>query len=195
MTADSVADYMRRLISSMDEMAKSSTPQIVRIFDALKQARNSGHAVYTMGNGGSASTASHFAADLLKTSLVKDGPRFRAISLNDNVPVVLAWANDLSYKDVFSGQLASFVRRGDAAVGISGSGNSENVLEAMGLARRSGAVTIGLTGKGGGRLKDLCDECLIVPSDDMLLIESVHLSVCHALTAAFRQEGEPLQLY
>ena len=190
-----VVVYMRRSLSVMSEVAENHTPQIARIFEKLKTARNSGSTVYLMGNGGSASTASHFAADLLKTSLIKGGPRFRAISLNDNIPVMLAWANDLSYEDVFSSQLESFVRSGDVVVGISGSGNSKNVLKAMDLARQSGAVTVGLTGMGGGNLKSVCDECLIVPDDDMMIIESVHLSVCHALTSMFRKEGVPLQSY
>jgi D-sedoheptulose 7-phosphate isomerase len=107
--------------------------------------------------------------------------RFRAIALTDNLPLITAWANDTSYDDVFAEQLRSLAIVGDVALAISGSGNSGNVLRALEVARSSGCTTMGITGYSGGKMKALCDYCVVVPSDNMQIIEDFHLSVCHAL--------------
>ena len=148
-----------------------------------------------MGNGGSASTASHFVADLLKTSITNENNRFKAISLTDNIPVLLAWSNDESYENIFSNQLENFLQKNDIVIGISGSGNSENVLNAIQLANKKQAITIGLSGKGGGKLSELAKINLIVKSDDMLTIETIHLLVCHLITTIIRSEGTPKFTY
>jgi D-sedoheptulose 7-phosphate isomerase len=92
-----------------------------------------------------------------------------------------AWANDSRYEDIFAEQLSNFVRRDDVAFAISGSGNSPNVLRALQVARDAGAITLGLTGFQGGQMKDLCDVCMIIPSDNMQIIEDLHLCASHAL--------------
>lgn len=147
--------------------------------------------VYLFGNGGSASLASHFACDLTKGTCFEGGngqKRFRAIALTDNLAVLTAWANDSGYEDVFSEQLRGLVQPGDIAFAISCSGNSRNVLKALQGARDAGALTIGLGGFEGGYMKSLCDVSLIVPSDNMQIIEDLHLSVAHCLFTLVRNQ-------
>jgi D-sedoheptulose 7-phosphate isomerase len=155
---------------------------INRIADELVRANQSGRMVYLFGNGGSASLASHLACDLGKgTAYCNGGKRFRALALTDNLPTLTAWANDSSYEDVFSEQLRNFVQAEDIAFAISGSGNSKNVLNALQVARWVGATTVGISGFQGGKMKSLCDICVVVPSDDMQIIEDMHLAVAHSI--------------
>lgn len=155
---------------------------INQIADTLVRANDSGRTVYLFGNGGSASLASHFACDLGKgTAYCNGGKRFRVLALTDNIPTMTAWANDSSYEDIFSEQLRNFVQPQDVAFAISGSGNSKNVLRALQVAREAGARTIGISGFQGGKMKSLCDICLVVPSDNMQIIEDLHLAMAHAI--------------
>src|ERR1700704_4859091 len=153
-----------------------------QIADTLVKANESGRMVFLFGNGGSAALASHFACDLGKgTAYCNGGKRLRALSLTDNLPTLTAWANDSSYEDVFSEQLRNFVQPGDVAVAISGSGNSKNVLNALQVAREAGATTLGISGFQGGQMKSLCDICMVVPSNNMQIIEDVHLAMAHSI--------------
>lgn len=155
---------------------------IDQLADALFKAYESGRIVYTFGNGGSAALASHFACDLAKgTAYCNGGKRFRALALTDNVPSLTAWANDSSYDDVFSEQLRNFVHPQDIAFAISGSGNSKNVLNALEVAREAGATTLGISGFEGGQMKSLCDICVVVPSNNMQIIEDMHLAMAHSI--------------
>jgi len=148
----------------------------------LLRANESGRMVYLFGNGGSASLASHFACDLGKgTAYCNGGKRFRVLALTDNIPTMTAWANDCSYEDIFAEQLRNFVQPHDVAFAISGSGNSKNVLNALHVAREASATTIGVTGFAGGKMKSLCDICVVVPSDNMQIIEDLHLSMAHSI--------------
>ena len=153
-----------------------------QIADILVKANESGRMVYLFGNGGSASLASHLACDLGKgTAYCNGGKRFRVLALTDNLPTLTAWANDSSYEDVFSEQLRNFVQPHDVAFGISGSGNSKNVLNALQVAREAGATTVGISGFEGGTMKALCEICVVVPSDNMQIIEDVHLAMAHSI--------------
>ena len=155
---------------------------INQIANELMKANESGRIVYLFGNGGSASLASHFACDLGKgTAYCNGGKRFRVLALTDNIPTMTAWANDSSYEDIFSEQLRNFVQPQDVAFAISGSGNSKNVLRALQVAREAGARTIGISGFQGGKMRSLCDICLVVPSDNMQIIEDLHLAMAHAI--------------
>lgn len=155
---------------------------IGQIAEELLKATQSGRMVYLFGNGGSASLASHFACDLGKgTSYCNGGKRFRVLALTDNIPTMTAWANDSSYEDIFAEQLRNFVQPLDVAFAISGSGNSKNVLNALQVAREAGAITIGVTGFAGGKMRSLCDICAVVPSDNMQIIEDLHLSMAHSI--------------
>jgi len=155
---------------------------INQIAEELLKANQSGRMVFLFGNGGSASLASHFACDLGKgTAYCNGGKRFRVLALTDNIPTMTAWANDSGYEDIFAEQLRNFVQPQDIAFAISGSGNSKNVLNALRLAREAGATTIGVTGFEGGEMKSLCDICVVVPSDNMQIIEDLHLSMAHSI--------------
>ena len=155
---------------------------IDQIADELVKAYESGRTVYLFGNGGSASLASHFACDLGKgTAYCNGGKRFRVLALTDNLPTLTAWANDSSYEDVFSEQLRNFVQPGEVALAISGSGNSKNVLNALRVAREAGATTVGISGFQGGEMKSLCDICVTVPSNNMQIIEDLHLAMAHSI--------------
>ncbi len=153
-----------------------------RIADTLVAAYEAGQMVYLFGNGGSASLASHLACDLGKgTAYCNGGKRFRVLALTDNLPTLTAWANDVSYKEIFSEQLKNFVQPHDVAFAISGSGNSKNVLKALQVARDAGATTVGIAGFQGGKMKALCDVCLIVPSNNMQIIEDLHVATAHSI--------------
>jgi D-sedoheptulose 7-phosphate isomerase len=155
---------------------------IDQIADTLVGVYDAGRTVFLCGNGGSAALASHFACDLGKgTAYCNGGKRFRVLALTDNLPTLTAWANDSSYEDVFSEQLRNFVQPHDVAFAISGSGNSKNVLKALQVAREAGAATVGISGFQGGAMKSLCDLCVIVPSNDMQIIEDLHLSIAHSI--------------
>ena len=190
MNKEKVHEYLDQQINSTSSL-KDNYEELEKIFNVLKNARDAGNQVFVMGNGGSASTASHFVADLLKTSITNENKRFKAISLSDNIPVLLAWSNDESYDTVFSNQLENFVEKDDVVIGISGSGNSKNVSNAIQLANEKHAITVGLNGKGGGKLSEIVKITLTVKSDDMLTIETIHLLICHLLTTMIRSDGTP----
>jgi len=154
----------------------------------LLRARSEGRTVFFFGNGGSAATSSHMSQDLGKLTIVEGKKRFRTLSLADPLPLILAWANDASYAEVFAQQVKSQGRAGDIAIGISGSGNSPNVLRALEEARRLGMTTIGLIGMGGGKMKPLCDIPIVVPSGNMQHIEDAHHILLHLLTAYLRDQ-------
>jgi D-sedoheptulose 7-phosphate isomerase len=137
--------------------------------------------IFIMGNGGSGSTASHFTCDINKGSCFDLEKKFKVICLNDNIPTMLAYANDLSYSKVFVEQLKNFLQPRDLVIGISGSGNSENVLQAVSYAKEKGAKTIGLTGFDGGKLADIVDIPLVASINDMQKVEDIHMIVVHML--------------
>jgi D-sedoheptulose 7-phosphate isomerase len=155
----------------------------------LMRAYDEGKSVFVFGNGGSAALASHFACDLGKgTATGTDGHRrFHVMSFTDNVPLITAWANDSCYDRIFAEQLRTFVAAGDVAFAISASGNSPNVLQALEAAKDARATTVGLTGFDGGKMKNLCDVCVVLPSDNMQIVEDFQLSVTHALFSVIRQ--------
>ena len=165
------------------------------IINILQKAQKNGKTIFTFGNGGSGSTASHFVSDLLKTAITKGNKRFAAISLVDNTPVNLAWSNDQSFDAIFIEQLKNFLKKNDVVFAFSGSGKSKNVIQAIKYAKKNNATCIGFTGMDGGELKKICDLCIIVPSSDMLTIESTHLIICHCIIDFIRKSGKPLFKY
>jgi len=182
---------MNYISSYLDQVCRvlQSLPsdEIARAIDILARARMEGRQVFIMGNGGSAATASHFACDLGKGTIEPGKPRFRVIALTDNMPLFSALANDWGYERVFVEQLDSLAQPGDVAIGISASGNSENVLRAMDLARERGLTTIGLTGFDGGQLRDKVEVCLLVDCQVMEQIEDAHLVLAHLICTALRR--------
>ena len=139
-------------------------PRVEQVIKTLALARTDGRHVFVFGNGGSAATASHFACDLGKGTVQPNLPRFRVVSLNDSIPTITAYANDMGCETMFAEPLISLAQRGDLAIAFSVSGNSPNVVRAMEAARERGLATIGLTGFDGGKLKALVDIHLNIPS-------------------------------
>lgn len=183
---DVVTRYLTELTATMQQLPIEA---IERLVDLLHAARLQGRQVFLLGNGGSAATASHFACDLAKNTIADGLPHFRALSLADNAALMTAWANDTAYDNLFCGQLQCLLQPDDLVVGISASGNSPNVLRAMEMARTRGAVTVGLTGFAGGRLKDLVDLAIVVPSQRMEQIEDLHLVLEHLVVTALRERA------
>ena len=177
------ADYLGE---TREVMARLDADLIDRISEQIWQAYEQERTVYLFGNGGSAALASHLACDLAKGTAANGRRRMRAVSLNDNLALLTALANDLEYDEIFAEQL-HHIEPGDVALAISSSGNSPNVVRGLEVAQQAGATTVAITGFKGGRVKSLCDMCLVVPSDNVQYIEDSHLSVMHAIFSAVRQ--------
>ncbi len=191
----SAREYFRRLLELIPRLPYAEVDGIVAlILKVFAEERT----VFVFGNGGSAASASHMMCDMNKgTTEPQQLRRLKVMALTDNVPLLTAWANDSSYDRVFSEQLKNFVRPGDLAFAISASGNSPNVLLALQTARENGALTLGLTGYQGGKMKSLCDICAVVPSDNMQMIEDMHHAMLHSIFTAVRQRlsaGKPAAL-
>lgn len=183
MRAD-IERYWRELRDTMDEMPYGV---LSRVAEALLQCRERGGTIFIAGNGGSAATASHFACDLAKGTQCAGEAPFRVVPLTDNMPLLTAWANDVSYEQVFAQQLAPLVRPGDTLVAISASGLSPNVLAAARVARQQGAHVIALTGASGGKLHRLASLTVRVPSPVIEQVEDAHLMIAHSLCVTLRE--------
>ena len=178
-------EYVEELCATLKQL---DTAQLAQIVAVLLRAQEDGKNIFTMGNGGHGNTAAHMINDIAKHTVSSDekdsvvtAKRFRTMCLNDSVSLMTGVANDMGYDHVFSEQLKSWCGEGDVVIGISGSGNSPNVLKAFEVAKQRGATTICLSGKGGGKAKQQADICVVVPSDKMVQIEDVHLAINHAV--------------
>lgn len=167
---------------------QTPTEPLGNILEILERARAQRKHIFIFGNGGSASTASHFAADLGKNTARSHMPRFQITCLNDNMAIFSAYANDDGYECVFAEPLISLSHSGDVAIAISASGNSPNILRAVQAANERGLTTIGFAGMTGGKLQNLAQHCIVVPSHSYEHIEDVHLMLCHALVATIKQK-------
>ncbi len=174
---------------------KHNVKEIANVVKILLNARNKNKRVFTIGNGGSGSTASHLVSDLLKTALIKNNKRFKAISLVDNIPVILAWSNDVSYESIFVEQLKNHLSKDDVVIAFSGSGTSPNILRALEYAKKYGAKCIGFKSFKKTKMDKLCNVCINVSSKDMLTLESQHLMICHCIISIVRKQGIPLFKY
>lgn len=181
---DSIRSYIVRLQNTLDLLSLTAISEAVSI---LYEARLAHRQVFIMGNGGSASTATHFVCDLAKNIQREGWPDFRVLGLSDNMALMTAYANDEGYENVFARQLASFVQSGDVVIGISTSGKSANVLEAIELANERGATTIGFTGFDGGNLARLVDTNIHVPSNCVEQVEDIHLMLGHLICTVLQE--------
>jgi D-sedoheptulose 7-phosphate isomerase len=179
-----VEAYVDRLKSAI---AALPTDRLTELGEILYRTYRNGQQVFTLGNGGSASTASHMAADLAKNTISANMRRFRILSLNDNQALLTALANDLGYENVFSEQLKNLIRPGDLLIAISASGNSANVAKAIRYAQTQCAEVVGILGFEGGEVARLADLSIVVPSDHYGVVEDVHLIINHILVDHFRQ--------
>jgi len=179
-TAGSYIAEMARVVGLIDSNAVEQFAQV--IFNAWRDDRH----VFIFGNGGSAYTSSHFVTDLVKTASVEGKKRLHAISLLDNVGLTTAIGNDMAYEDIFRFTLESYAAKGDIAIGISCSGNSPNLLRACEWARESGLTVIALTGFSGGKVKNLANLHINVPSENYGVIEDLHLSIAHIVAQGLK---------
>lgn len=152
--------------------------------DLVKRKFSEGKRVITCGNGGSAATASHYITDWNKMGNLATGGKYRGLSLCDNIGLITAYGNDLSYDEIFSGQLRSILEVGDLVIAVSGSGNSPNVIKAIEYAKAQGADTLAVVGYDGGKLKLIAHHCVWVPSFDMQFCEEMHLMFGHMVMKA-----------
>jgi D-sedoheptulose 7-phosphate isomerase len=192
-----IEEYLATMEEAGRYLPRSDIRQAI---DILYECWRKGGTVYIIGNGGSASTATHFACDLAKATIVSGRRRFRAIALGDNVPLVSAWTNDNGFASIFAEQLEPWLGPDDVLVALSvhgGSGDgeagpwSQNLPRAVALARQRGARVIGLSGFGGGHLAGASDTCIIVPIGreplGTPLVESLHVAVHHLICVALKE--------
>jgi D-sedoheptulose 7-phosphate isomerase len=185
-TARSAVDYYAQLFPVLERLPFE---KIDAVAEQLHFCYLQGKTVYLFGNGGSASTASHFACDLGKGTSSVAGPlRLRAHALTDNLPTLTAWANDVDYSSIFAEQLRTFASENDVLIAFSGSGNSKNVLEALAYGRSKRTFNIGIGGFDGGKMKILCDLFVLVPSDNMQVVEDAHLTISHCIFTVLRNK-------
>jgi D-sedoheptulose 7-phosphate isomerase len=182
-----VTDYLNRLRVAVDSLPRD---ELVALGEMLFRAYQNGKQVLTLGNGGSASTASHMSADLGKNTIQANMRRFRVLSLNDNVSLLTALANDKGYENVFSEQISNLIRPGDLLIVISASGDSPSVLEAIRCAQARSAEVAGLLGFGGGRAAQMVDLPIVVAASDYGIVEDVHLVINHILVEHFQRRLE-----
>lgn len=179
-----------------DDLARSITAipieQVQRVIDVFAEARAHGRRIFTCGNGGSASTASHFACDIVKGASYGRESRFKIMCLSDNQATLTAYSNDVSYDVALMEPLKNFAEPGDVLVALSGSGNSPNVVHATEWARAAGLTTIGLTGRDGGRLGRAAEIEVNVANPHMGRIEDSHLAICHMVAYYFMEDGATL---
>ncbi len=155
----------------------------------FREARDAGRHIFVCGNGGSASTASHFAQDMVKGASYNRPARFRILALTDSLSTISAYANDVGYDCVFVEQLKNFAQPGDLVMALSGSGNSANVVQAVEYANSIGCRTLALTGRDGGKLGPAAQLNIHVPEPHMGRIEDAHMIVCHVICYAFMDCG------
>jgi D-sedoheptulose 7-phosphate isomerase len=169
----------------LETLAKIDTAKVEQAIEWFRKARDQGRQVFVCGNGGSASTASHFATDIVKGASYGRAARFRIIALTDSLSTITAYANDVGFDCVFAEQLRNFAQPGDLVLAISGSGNSPNVVEAVKAGNELGCRTIALTGRDGGKLGPQAQLNILVPEPHMGRIEDAHMIVCHMIGYCF----------
>jgi D-sedoheptulose 7-phosphate isomerase len=179
-------EYRGRLLQTLQAVDLNKVNTAI---EWLRAAREHGRGIYTCGNGGSASTASHFVTDMVKGASYGRAKRFRIIALTDSQPTLTAYSNDVSYDCVFEEQLKNFAQPGDVLLAISGSGNSPNVLRAVDYANQQGCRTIGLSGRDGGQLAQKAQLSIHVAESHMGRIEDAHLMISHMIAYHFMEEG------
>lgn len=182
---DEINKYIQNEISVLRSLDIDAVNNVLNL---LEQTMESENMIYIMGNGGSAATASHFQNDFNKGVSEHTQKKFRFLCLNDNVATIMAIANDIGYDEVFRFQLCGKLRPGDIVIGISGSGNSQNVLNAVQYTKECGNIVVGITGFGGGKLRELADYSLHVPVNSMQITEDIHMVFDHLMMSIFYRE-------
>jgi D-sedoheptulose 7-phosphate isomerase len=179
-------NYKTELLRAIDAI---DTAKVNNAIEWFKEARDGNKSIFVCGNGGSASTASHFACDMVKGASYQRDQRFRLMALTDSLPTLTAYSNDVSYECVFLEQLKNFAKPGDLVMAISGSGNSPNVLRALEYGNSIGCKTLALTGRDGGKLGPMAQLNIQVPVPHMGRIEDAHMIVCHMICYYFMEKS------
>jgi D-sedoheptulose 7-phosphate isomerase len=179
--------YKAECLKAIETVDLGLVEQAIQWF---RDARDQGRQIFVCGNGGSAATASHFVCDVVKGCSFGCSTRFKIMALTDSMPTITAYSNDLSYDAIFVEQLKNFARPADLVMGISGSGNSPNVLRAIEYANSIGCKTLALTGRDGGKLGPMARLNIHVNAPHMGRIEDAHMIVCHMICYYF-MDGEP----
>lgn len=174
-----IEDYLLGIKSCLDEINRY---KVIEIAEVIFNASVKGKRIFILGNGGSAATASHFACDLAKGTIINGGAHLPAISLTDNVPLMTAISNDIDYTSIFKEQLVSLLSEGDVVIGISASGNSANVIAAIEYAKFKRAETIGLCAFGGGKLGQVADKALVISTKSYEQAEDAHMVLAHLIS-------------
>ncbi len=185
---DYISEINTYLEHEIDTLKALDVNEINAALNLLLETFEGGNTVFVFGNGGSSATASHFQNDFNKGVSEHTEKKFNFQCLNDNVATVMAVANDIGFEEVFRFQLIGHMRPGDVVLAISGSGNSKNVINAVEYAKSQGAKVIGLTGFGGGKLKELSDVSLHVPVNSMQITEDIHMVFDHLMMSVFYRE-------
>lgn len=178
-----IADYLstlQALLRDLDPFA------IERVVNVLHNAYENGRRLVLCGNGGSAATASHLVCDLQKNVYLEGGRAWEVVALTDSPSLITAWGNDTDYANVFAGQARTWLRRGDVLIAISGSGNSPNILAAVAVANEVGAISVGWSGFGGGKLAQQAQVNCVVHARNMQLVEDLHMVLGHVVYSALR---------
>lgn len=173
-----IKEYFERLNDILNSLDKED---IAKFIESLLETNKKRGTVFIFGNGGSAANATHIAGDMVKGASYGSETKFKFICLNDNQPAMMAIANDISYDDIFVEQLKNFIGENDMAIGLSGSGNSINVVKAIEYAKNVGAKTVAICGYSGGRIKELSDISMHAEIDDMEISEDVQLIIAHCV--------------
>lgn len=176
--------YKHHLLEAIDTIDLN---RVTKAIEILAEARDHARTIFVCGNGGSASTASHFACDIVKGASFQRESRFRIMALTDSMPTITAYANDVSYDCIFAEQLRNFAKPHDVVMAISGSGNSPNVVNAVEVANAIGCRTIALTGRDGGKLGAAAELQIHVNAPHMGRIEDAHLVICHMICYSFME--------
>ena len=179
-----ITDYLK---AQQAALAAIPVDDVARLVELFRKALRDDRQIFVFGNGGSAANASHFATDLGKGASDKLGQRFRVLSLNDNVSWLTALGNDYAYDEVFSRQLMNYGRPGDLVLCMSVSGNSPNIVKAVEWANQQGLDTIALVGGKRGRLADLAQHVIVIPSEHYGRVEDAHMGICHMICYAFME--------
>lgn len=185
MTSQLIDNYISQLRDTLDNLDRNA---VIRLAETFEKARLNGNKVFIFGNGGSGSTASHLACDINKGVSLRLEKRHRVIALTDNIPTMLAYSNDISYEEVFVEQLKNFIDPGDVVIGISGSGNSKNVIKAIEFANSQGNLSVGITGYSGGKLKEIAAFSVNANINDMQISEDIHMILVHLLMKMLPKE-------
>lgn len=171
-------DYISSLQTVLSQLDLNAIKEATNV---LLEAYDKGKCIYIFGNGGSGTTASHMTGDFIKGVSYGLEKKFKMICLNDNFTTMTAFANDISYDDVFVEPLKNFLQDGDVVIGLSGSGNSRNIVLALEYAKSKGNRIIGFSGYSGGRVNELSEVSIYIPIDSMEIAEDLHLSVFHMI--------------